>query len=269
MIHVGDEVMNAGTFGSKTCVRAAFVASPGGDKPRPYNTKVGSAPVFFALCLGLLVGLTTASGAYAQNPSQSEIDQFLDGGWGQPGNAPAPAQNPQAFQGQQFGQFMQNQAQSPLRLPQGRSFPAFPGGPREAGNAGRPISTPFGKLTPQEIFRIMFGGGSAPGSPQDPGRNSGAIYGAQGQLQVARDQAAQAESAASRAQYGSSSERRSQAAQAQNHANAARAAADSATAQAGGGPSEAQNAAAQARNEAARAQYAADRAHANAAGAGW
>lgn len=232
-------------LGDGSCVRAACAAAG-------LDTK-------FAVLVSL--ALVWAPGVYAQGPSQAEIDKFLDGGWSQ--QTGAPAQTAPAFPSQQFGRFMQGPQQpSPLRLPQGRSLPAFPA-------AGQAAQTPFGRLTPRDVFRIMFGGGSAPDAPQDQGRNNNAIYGAQGQLQVARDQAAQAESAASRAQYGSSYERQSAAAEAQNHANAARAAADRATSQAAGGPSPAQDAAAQARNEAARAQYAADRAHANAANAGW
>src|SRR5262249_25599354 len=159
-----------------------------------------------------------------------------------------------AFQAPAFNQSIQGQQQSPLRLLQGRNFPAF-SSPGAGGTGQRMPGGLPGRLTPLDVFRIMFGGGPAPGSPQERGGKSNAIYGAQEQLQVARDQAAQAESAASRAQYGSSSsERQNAAGEAQDHANAARAAADSATSQAGGGPSAAQDAAAQARNEAARAQ---------------
>jgi hypothetical protein len=132
--------------------------------------------------------------------------------------------------------------------------------------------SPFpGKLTKQDILR-MFMGGSAPGgsNQQQSQRNSSALYSAQSQLQIARDQAAQAESAASRASYGSDKGARlSAASEAQNHANAARAAADQASSTAYGTSNDASDAAAQARNEANRAQAAADRAQANANGGGW
>ena len=231
------------------------------------RTSRHSPPRTDLLACFLAAAVLGGAAAQAQGPSQAEIENFLDSGWGQSNGLPAQTQAPPAFQSPAFNQFMQGQPQSPLRLPQGRNFPAFPS--QGAGGTRMPAGLP-GRLTPLDVFRIMFGGGSAPGSPQDQSGNNNAIYGAQEQLQVARDQAAQAESAASRAQYGStSSERQSAAGEAQDHANAARAAADSATSRAGGGPSAAQDAAAQARNEAARAQSAADRARANAAGAGW
>ncbi|HEY9871779.1 MAG TPA: hypothetical protein V6D08_21675, partial [Candidatus Obscuribacterales bacterium] len=190
----------------------------------------------------------TALPAYGQTPDASEIERFLDTGWQQPGQAAPPAQAEPVFQKPAIAPGLLNQTQSPLRLPQGRSFPA-------SGDSLR--SSPFpgpARLTPQDIFRILFGGGAGGGQNPDAGQRTDATYRARSELQVARDQAAQAESAASRAQYGSDRYAKSSAAaEAQNHANAARAAADRATSAAGGGPSEALDAAAQARNEAARA----------------
>lgn len=213
-----------------------------------------------AMVHAFLLLIAASLPASGQAPETSEIERFLDTGWQQPGSAAPPAQAAPVFQKPAIAPGLLNQTQSPLPLPPGRTFPA-------SGDSMRSWPHPGpARLTPQDIFRMLFGGGQNPHA----GQRTDAIYRARSQLQVARDQAAQAEAAASRAQYGTDGYTKSSAAaEAQDHANAARAAADRATAAAGGGPSEALEAAAQARNEAARAQYAADRAAANAAGAGW
>jgi hypothetical protein len=134
---------------------------------------------------------------------------------------------------------------------------------------GRTFNTPFGRLTPQDVLRIMLGGSSGSSAAQQA-KNQEAYSNASGNLQTALDQAAQAEDAASRASSGSDQgARQSAAGEAQDHANAAREAADAATSTAYGASSEAQDQAAQARDAANRAQYAADRAAANANGGGW
>lgn len=225
-----------------------------------------SAPGTLASPMVHAVLLLTAAllPAHAQAPEASEIERFLDTGWQQPGQGGPPAQAAPVFQKPAIAPGLLNQTQSPLRLRQGRSLPASGDSMRSS-----PLPGP-GRLTPQDIFRMLFGQSAGGGQNPDAGQRTDAIYRARSELQIARDQAAQAEAAASRALYGTDRYAKSSAAaEAQNHANAARAAADRATAAAGGGPSEALDAAAQARNEAARAQYAADRAAANAAGAGW
>lgn len=140
-------------------------------------------------------------------------------------------------------------------------------------NRPRTMQQPFGKLTAQDVFRIMFGGGGGSGgggSSNDYARNQEAYGNASSYMQTAIDQAAQAESAAARASYGSDKyARQAAASEAQNHANAARGAADSATSAASGATGAAQDQAAKARDAANRAQYAADRAASNANGGGW
>lgn len=132
------------------------------------------------------------------------------------------------------------------------------------GSPARPMNqNPF---TPQNLLKTFLGGSPNTGSGGSGGTvdDSAAVGNAQSQLQIARDQAAQAEGDAGRASYGERSSRKSAAYSAQCHADAARAAADRATSIAGGHSLAANDAAAQARNAANRAQAAADRASYNA-----
>ena len=232
-----------------------------------------------ALMLVLLCAGSRSAAAQSSNPTAAHMEEMLNqmdsANWGQP---PAATQAPgSARSGFPFSR--------PVPLPGGTasgSSPApeqaplfnrqaFPGSLFNPGTAGRPwqnASPNLFNLTGQDILRIMLGGPSK--ASGNSAKNASAYSDAAAKRQVAVDQAAQADAAASRARYEQSRDARlSAAAEAQDHANAARYAADEATAAAAGGSSEAQDAAAQARNAADRAQAAADQAHANAEGGGW
>jgi hypothetical protein len=134
----------------------------------------------------------------------------------------------------------------------------FFGGQQQAPAMQAPAQqNPF---TPQNLLRTFLGGSPSGGT----GFSSEASGNAQSNLQVALDQAAQAEDACSRASNGQKDMRSSAAEEAQNHANAARAAADRAASATAGQSQTAQDYAAQARDAANRAQAAADRARYNA-----
>jgi hypothetical protein len=207
----------------------------------------------------ILIALSLPMAAQAQNFQQMNnmLDKMDSPSMWQ--NAPVSGV-PAGFRSAAPGVPSTPAAQSPLNMPRN----AFP--PKQQPQRG---GMP-GRFTKQDILKIMFGGSSGSGDSGQSARNSSALGNAQSQLQVARDQAAQAENAASRASYGSDKGARlSAASEAQNHANAARAAADNASSSAYGTTLEASDYAAQARNAANRAQAAADRAQANANGGGW
>lgn len=211
----------------------------------------------------------SASGpCLAQNPSQAEIEQFLNSApsqsFAQSGSytpPPAYTARPAAMpQGRVSLRQLMQQMRTSQTAGQSAGLPAS-----QATGQAAAMQNPF-KLSRQEILRIMMGG--SPSGTQ-PSYNYQAVGNSQQMSQVASDEASQAESAADRARYGDRWSRQNAAGQAQNHANAARAAADRATSAAAGGPPEAGYAAAEARNQAARAQAAANRAAAAAAGAEW
>jgi hypothetical protein len=139
------------------------------------------------------------------------------------------------------------------------------GQPQQAPMVQQQSAAQSNPFTAQNLLKAFMGGTPSTGTDGNASNyNSGAVGNAQSNLQTARDQAAQAESACSRASYGEKSYRSSAASEAQDHANAARAAADRATSAAYGQSSSANDYAAQARNAADRAQAAADRAQYNA-----
>lgn len=121
------------------------------------------------------------------------------------------------------------------------------------------------------IFLIVLAAHAGPMKPKLRGKkgkfseapadaNEAKTFHARSQLQVALDQATQAESAAGRANYGDKLSRMAAAEQASYNAIAAREAASRASASAAGGLIDANDAAAQAHQAAYRAQAAADRA---------
>lgn len=201
----------------------------------------------------------------AQNFPQRSLDQLLNQvdqnqSWN---NVPVSGNTKQVLPGyrgpanasgfnQSPGGFGSNQSVNP-----GQQFAPI-GGMRQPMQSG---PSPF---SPRGLMRIFFEGGSGGGTP-NPGQDNSANGNIEAQLQIARDQAAQAEGDASRASYGSDKwAKQSAASSAQYHANAANAAADNAYSQAYGKSQTAQNYAAQARNAANRAQEAANRARYNA-----
>ncbi len=127
------------------------------------------------------------------------------------------------------------------------------------GAPQQPVKPPENPFAPRNLLKDFLGGDTS-SSSTDPQ----SLYNARSNLQVANDQAAQAEDAASRASWGHKDTRLNAAAEAQDHANAARGAADRATSAAYGKSMPANDAAAQARDAANRAQAAADRASYNA-----
>lgn len=217
----------------------------------------------------LLLGFSCRAGFAQSDPSAAEINAWLDNAssFGQ-GSAAPGANSYQNITGQPAGNWPAPPNNNAYNQAPWRQYPH----PRIQG---RPVNqsygqNPFARLSPKDVFRIMFGGNPGDNSAAARERNANAYAGASGNLQTALDQAAQAEDAASRASYGSDQgARQSAAAEAQDHANAARAAADAAYETAYGASSEAQDQAAQARDAANRAQYAADRGAANANGGGW
>ena len=219
---------------------------------------------FLALSVAILAtGGLFPLNASAQNfPSQSLnqlLNQVDDTSWNS-----VPVSNPrQVLPTPRTNQMAQMPMGQPSPYPMSPMQQFAPiGGMRQPLQSGPP---PFSK---QGLMRIFLeggmGGGMGGGSganPEDPSIRGNC----EAQLQIARDQCAQAEGDAGRASSSSSKyERQNAASSAQYHANAARAAADNAYSSSYGKSQTAQNYAAQARNAANRAQEAADRARYNA-----
>jgi hypothetical protein len=184
-----------------------------------------------------------------------------------------PAQQPMTMQ-----RPMQQQMQ-PLMQQQMMQQPAnmFSGRPQNF-NMASPPENPF---TMQNLLKAFLGG--SPTSPNDAARKRAeeqarktadqqaknaaeqyALGNVRCDLQIALDQACQAENDCGRATYGEKSYRLSAAYSAQCHADAARGAADRAAGTAYGKGSTVNDVACQTRNAANRAQAAADRARYNA-----
>lgn len=162
----------------------------------------------------------------------------------------------------------------PARSPQAPQAPAgyqrqpFRGSENpQAGLFGNstPAQNPFSK---QNLLRTFFGGSPMGGNTGNSSNSSNQpqhLGDIQGNLQTARDQCAQAENDAARANQGRDKDMRlSAASSAQYHANSALAAAERAEGMAYSGTQQEKDYAQQARNAANRAQEAANRARYNA-----
>jgi hypothetical protein len=171
-----------------------------------------------------------------------------------------PGYQQQGYGGNQPGYALQQRQAQAQQRPNLLSI--FMGGSPQPAAQPKPPENPF---SGGNLLKTFFGGSNGSGTPA---QEASILGDAQSDLQTARDQAAQAEDASSRASSGDRGSRLSAASEAQYHANAAREAADRAYNRASGHSSGANDAASQARAEANRAQAAADRAHYNAEAGG-
>ncbi|MBX9570480.1 MAG: hypothetical protein K2X77_16405 [Candidatus Obscuribacterales bacterium] len=214
--------------------------------------------ILLGVALSVLSGFSIPNCSAQNFPGQSLnqlLNQVDNSNWNS-----VPVSNPrQVLPAPRTGQMAQ-MPRSPYPSNPVQQFAPM-GGMRQPLQSGPP---PFSRQSLMRIFLEggMGGGGSGP-NPEDPSIKGNC----EAQLQIARDQCAQAEGDAARTNYGSGYskyDKQNAASSAQYHANAARAAADNAYSSSYGKSQSAQDYAAQARNAANQAQAAADRARYNA-----